>query len=137
MARGVNEHIIIGNFGSDPDDLRYSPSGSPVLNMTIATGRSWRDKKTGEIVEATDWHRVVFWARLAEIVKEYCKKGGQVYVRGDSRTRKYTDKDGVDRYVTEVFAKDLKLLGGAPVEHSLDDQDEAEGGFQEYANMPG
>ena len=136
MARGVNEHIVIGNFGADPE-LRYTPSGSAVANMTIATGRSWKDKKTGETVEATDWHRVVFFSRLAEIVNQYCKQGSQVYVRGDSRTRKYTDKEGVVRYATEIFVKDLKLLGKAPIEASLDDQDESEGGFQEYANMPG
>lgn len=110
MARGVNEHIVIGNFGADPE-LRYTPSGSAVANMTIATGRSWKDKKTGETVEATDWHRVVFFSRLAEIVNQYCKQGSQVYVRGDSRTRKYTDKEGVVRYATENFCERFETVG--------------------------
>ena len=111
MARGVNKAILIGHLGRDPE-TRYSPSGAAVANVSIATTESWKDKQTGEQQERTEWHRVVFFGRLAEIVGEYLKKGSQVYVEGRIQTRKWQDKDGNDRYTTEVVANDMQMLGG-------------------------
>jgi single-strand DNA-binding protein len=114
----VNKVILIGNLGRDPE-TRYSPDGAAVTNVTIATSDRWKDKASGEMREATEWHRVVFFGRLAEIAGEYLKKGRPVYVEGKLRTRKWTDKDGNDRYTTEIVANKLLLLGrkddgGAP-----------------------
>jgi single-strand DNA-binding protein len=111
MARGVNKAILIGNLGNDPD-MRYTASGAAVANISIATAESWRDKETGEQQERTEWHRVVFFGRLAEIVGEYLRKGSQVYVEGRLQTRKWQDKDGQDRYTTEIVANELQMLGG-------------------------
>ena len=111
MARGVNKAILIGHLGRDPE-VRYSPSGAAVANVSIATTESWKDKQSGEQQERTEWHRVVFFGRLAEIVGEYLKKGSQVYVEGRLQTRKWQDKDGNDRYTTEVVAADMQMLGG-------------------------
>ncbi|MFZ0485677.1 MAG: single-stranded DNA-binding protein [Arenicellales bacterium] len=111
MARGVNKAILIGHLGRDPE-LRYSPSGAAVANVSIATTEAWKDKQTGEQQERTEWHRVVFFGRLAEIVGEYLKKGSQVYVEGRLQTRKWQDKEGGDRYTTEVVANDMQMLGG-------------------------
>ncbi len=111
MARGVNKAILIGNLGRDPE-IRYSPSGAAVANVNIATTDSWRDKQSGEQQERTEWHRIVFFGRLAEIVGEYLKKGSQVYVEGRIQTRKWQDKEGNDRYTTEIVANDMQMLGG-------------------------
>jgi len=111
MARGVNKAILIGHLGRDPE-VRYSPSGAAVANVSIATTEAWKDKQTGEQQERTEWHRVVFFGRLAEIVGEYLKKGSQVYVEGRLQTRKWQDKEGNDRYTTEVVANDMQMLGG-------------------------
>jgi single-strand DNA-binding protein len=111
MARGVNKVILIGNLGKDPE-VRYMPSGGAVANVTIATSESWKDKQTGEQQERTEWHNVVFFNRLAEIVGEYLKKGSQVYVEGSLRTRKWQDKEGRDRYTTEIVAGEMQMLGG-------------------------
>jgi single-strand DNA-binding protein len=111
MARGVNKAILIGHLGRDPE-VRYSPSGAAVANVSIATTEAWKDKQTGEQQERTEWHRVVFFGRLAEIVGEYLKKGSQVYVEGRLQTRKWQDKEGGDRYTTEVVANDMQMLGG-------------------------
>lgn len=111
MARGVNKAILIGNLGRDPE-IRYSPSGAAVANVNIATTDSWRDKQSGEQQEKTEWHRVVFFGRLAEIVGEYLKKGSQVYVEGRIQTRKWQDKEGNDRFTTEIVANDMQMLGG-------------------------
>lgn len=111
MARGVNKAILIGNLGRDPE-IRYSPSGAAVANVNIATTDSWKDKQSGEQQERTEWHRVVFFGRLAEIVGEYLKKGSQVYVEGRIQTRKWQDKEGNDRYTTEIVANDMQMLGG-------------------------
>jgi single-strand DNA-binding protein len=111
MARGVNKAILIGNLGRDPE-IRYSPSGAAVATVSIATTDSWKDKQTGEQQERTEWHRVVFFGRLAEIVGEYLKKGSQVYVEGRIQTRKWQDKEGNDRYTTEVVANEMQMLGG-------------------------
>jgi len=111
MARGVNKAILIGHLGRDPE-IRYSPNGAAVANVSMATTESWRDKQSGEQQEKTEWHRVVFFGRLAEIVGEYLKKGSQVYVEGRIQTRKWQDKEGNDRYSTEVVANDMQMLGG-------------------------
>lgn len=111
MARGVNRVILIGNLGKDPD-MRYSPNGNAVANFSIATTESWKDKNSGEKVEKTEWHRIVAFSRLAEIVGEYLKKGAQVYVEGKLQTRKWQDKEtGQDRYSTEVVAESIQMLG--------------------------
>jgi len=111
MARGINKTIIVGNLGNDPE-IRQMPSGGAVANLSIATTDSWKDKKTGEKQEATEWHRVVFFNRLAEICADHLQKGSQVYVEGSLRTRKWTDKEGVDRYTTEIVGQHMQMLGG-------------------------
>ena len=110
MARGVNKVILVGNLGKDPE-VRYSPKGSAMANVTIATAESWKDKQSGEKQEKTEWHRVVFFNRLAEIVGEYLKKGSQVYIEGRLQTRKWQGKDGQDRYTTEIVANEMQMLG--------------------------
>jgi single-strand DNA-binding protein len=110
MARGVNKVILVGNLGKDPE-VRYSPNGSAMANVTIATAESWKDKQTGEKQEKTEWHRVVFFNRLAEVVGEYLKKGSQVYIEGRLQTRKWQGKDGQDRYTTEIVANEMQMLG--------------------------
>ncbi len=107
----VNKVILIGNLGRDPE-VRYTPSGSAVCNVSLATTRNWKSKDSGERQEETEWHRVVFFDRLAEIAGEYLKKGRPVYVEGRLKTRKWTDKDGVEKFTTEVFADQMQLLGG-------------------------
>lgn len=109
MARGVNKVILIGNLGNDPE-IRYTPSGSAVANVSLATTETWRDKQTGELQDRTEWHRVVFFNRLAEIVGEYLHKGSKVYVEGSLRTRKWQDKNGNDRYTTEIIASEMHIL---------------------------
>jgi single-strand DNA-binding protein len=109
MARGVNKVILIGNLGRDPE-VRYSPNGGAIANITLATSESWKDKNTGEQVDKTEWHRVVFFRRLAEIVGEYLKKGSKVYIEGKLQTRKWQDKEGNDRYTTEVVANEMQML---------------------------
>jgi single-strand DNA-binding protein len=111
MARGINKVILVGNLGQDPE-TRYLPSGKPVTNIRIATSDSWRDKQTGEQREQTEWHSVVMFERLAEIAAEYLRKGSQVYVEGRIRTRKWQDKEGKDRYTTEIIANEMQMLGG-------------------------
>jgi len=110
MARGVNKVILIGNLGADPE-TRYMPSGAAVTNIRLATSESWRDKQTGEQTERTEWHRVAFFNRLAEIAGEYLRKGSQVYIEGRIRTRKWQDRDGNDRYTTEIIADEMQMLG--------------------------
>jgi single-strand DNA-binding protein len=107
----VNKVIVVGNLGKDPE-VRYMPSGSAICNITVATSRQWKDKTSGERQEETEWHRVTFFDRMAEIAGEYLKKGRPVYVEGRLKTRKYTDKDGVEKYATEIIATDMQLLGG-------------------------
>jgi single-strand DNA-binding protein len=106
----VNKVIVVGNLGRDPE-MRTFPSGDQVANVTIATTDKWKDKQTGEMKEATEWHRVVFNGRLAEIVGQYLRKGSQVYVEGSLRTRKWTDKDGIEKYTTEIRADQMQMLG--------------------------
>jgi len=107
----VNKVIIVGNLGKDPE-VRYMPSGSAICNITVATSRQWKDKTSGERQEETEWHRVALFDRLAEIAGEYLKKGRPVYIEGRLKTRKYTDKDGVEKYTTEIVASEMQLLGG-------------------------
>jgi single-strand DNA-binding protein len=109
MARGVNKVILVGNLGADPE-TRYMPSGDAVTNIRIATSESWKDKQTGEQQERTEWHRITFYKRLAEIAAEYLRKGSQVYVEGRLRTRTY-EKDGQTHYSTEIVADNMQMLG--------------------------
>ena len=111
MARGINKVILVGHLGKDPE-IRYMPSGGAVANVTLATSEQWKDKQSGERQERTEWHRVVFFGRLAEIAGEYLKKGSQVYVEGRLQTRKWQGQDGQDRYTTEIVANDMQMLGG-------------------------
>ncbi len=106
----VNKVILIGNLGKDPE-VRYAPSGSAICNITVATSRQWKDKTTGEKQEETEWHRVTFFDRLAEVAGEYLKKGKSVYIEGRLKTRKWTDKEGVERYSTDILADEMKMLG--------------------------
>ena len=128
MARGVNKVILVGNLGKDPE-VRYAPNGGAVANVTIATSESWKDKNTGEKQEKTEWHRVVFFGRLGEIAGEYLKKGSQIYVEGRLQTRKWQDKEGKDRYTTEIVAGEMQMLGsrngmGAPSDSFSDHPEE-------------
>jgi single-strand DNA-binding protein len=132
----VNKVIIVGNLGRDPE-MRSFPSGDRVANVTIATTDRWKDKTSGEMKEATEWHRVVFNGRLAEIAGEYLRKGAQVYVEGSLRTRKWTDKDGVEKYTTEIRADQMQMLGrregmGGPA----GDDDGGAGGGGGYESAP-
>ncbi len=106
----VNKVILVGNLGRDPE-IRYMPSGEPVANITIATSSKYKNK-SGEMVEETEWHRVTFFGKLAEIVGQYLKKGRSVYVEGRIKTRKYTDKDGIEKYATDIIANEMQMLGG-------------------------
>jgi single-strand DNA-binding protein len=110
-SRGINKAIVLGNLGRDPE-IRYASNGSAIANFSIATSESWNDKNSGEKVEKTEWHRVVAYRKLAEIIGEYLKKGSQVYIEGKLQTRKWQDKDGQDKYTTEIVANDMQMLGG-------------------------
>ncbi len=111
MARGINKVILVGNLGQDPE-TRALPSGMTVANLRIATSESWKDKQSGEMKEQTEWHSVALFGRLGEIAAEYLRKGSQVYIEGRLRTRKWQDKQGNDRYTTEIVASDMQMLGG-------------------------
>ena len=110
MARGINKVIVLGNLGADPD-ARFMPNGNAVTNISIATSESWIDKESGDRQERTEWHRVAFFGRLAEIASEYLKKGSQVYIEGKLKTRKWEDKEGNDRWTTEIIANEMQMLG--------------------------
>jgi single-strand DNA-binding protein len=111
MARGINKVILVGNLGADPES-RAMPSGSAVTNIRLATSESWKDKTTGDQQERTEWHNVAFFGRLAEVAAEYLHKGSQVYIEGKIRTRKWQDRDGKDRWSTEIIANEMQMLGG-------------------------
>ena len=111
MARGINKVILIGHLGQDPE-VRALPSGSSIANLRIATTESWKDKQSGEFKEQTEWHTVVLFGRTAEVAAEYLKKGSQVFIEGRLRTRKWQDKEGRDRYTTEIVANEMQMLGG-------------------------
>lgn len=132
MAKGgINKVILVGNLGNDPE-TRYLPSGGAVTNISLATSESWRDKETGQTQERTEWHRVVFFNKLAEIAGEYLRKGGKVYVEGALRTRKWQDQNGQDRWSTEIVASDMLLLGGG----RSGDGGDFRSGMDEYDRMP-
>lgn len=133
MARGVNKVIIVGNCGQDPE-TRFMPSGGAVTNLSIATSESWKDKNTGDQQERTEWHRVTFYNRLAEIAGEYVKKGSKLYVEGSLRTRKWQAQDGQDRYTTEIIASEMQMLdtrGGG--QGGYDAPQQQGGGYQKSA----
>ena len=109
MARGINKVILVGNCGQDPE-TRFSAAGAAITNVSIATSESWKDKQTGQQQERTEWHRVVFFNRLGEIAGEYLKKGSKIYVEGSLRTRKWQDKEGQDRYTTEIVGNEMQML---------------------------
>jgi single-strand DNA-binding protein len=111
MARGLNKVMLIGNLGADPE-IRYTAGGAAVANVRLATADSWRDKDSGETQERTEWHRVVFFGRLAEIVEQYVKKGSQLYIEGRLQTRKWQDKEGNEKSTTEIVASEMQMLGG-------------------------
>jgi len=111
MSRGINKVILVGTCGKDPE-TRYMPSGGAVTSISVATNESWKDKKTGEKQERTEWHNITFFNRLGEIAGEYLKKGQQVYIEGSLRTEKWQDKSGNDRYTTKIIANEMQLLGG-------------------------
>ncbi len=133
MAKGINKVILVGNLGNDPE-TRYMPSGGAVTNIAVATSETWKDKQTGQPQERTEWHRVVFFNRLAEIASEYLKKGAKVYIEGSLRTRKWQDQSGQDKYTTEIVAKEMQMLdsrGGGQA-------GQQRGGYQDqgYAQRP-
>lgn len=111
----LNKMQIIGNLGADPE-IRYLPDGTATVSVTIATTDTWKDKATGEKKEKTEWHRVVFFKGLADVVGEYLKKGSQIYVEGKLKTRKWTDKEGIDRYTTEIVAQEMQMFGKKPTD---------------------
>jgi single-strand DNA-binding protein len=135
MARGVNKVILVGNLGKDPE-MKYTASGAAIANITIATSDSWNDKQTGERVEKTEWHRIVAFQRLAEIMGEYLKKGSQVYIEGKLQTRKWQDQNGQDRYTTEVVANDMKMLGSRGGDAGAGARPQGGGGGGGFRNNP-
>lgn len=132
MARGVNKVILLGHLGGDPE-VRYTQGGDAVATISIATSESWTDKQTGEKKEATEWHRVVFFRKLSEIVGQYLAKGSKVYVEGSLRTRKYQDQQGQDRYITEIRGSEMQMLDSA---QSGNGQANNQGGYQQPAQQP-
>ncbi len=124
MARGINKVILIGNLGNDPE-VRYAANGNAVATLSVATSEGWRDKESGERKERTEWHRVVLFSRLGEIAGEYLRKGSKVYIEGSLRTRKWQDRDGQDRYTTEIVGNDLQML---------DSRGEASGDFNQASS---
>ncbi len=112
MARGINKVILIGNLGQDPD-VKYTPSGTAIANLSIATSESWKDKNTGETKEKTEWHKLVFFSKLAEVCGEYLKKGSKIYVEGKLSTEEWEDKSGQKRYTTKIICNSLQMLDGA------------------------
>ncbi len=131
----VNKVIIVGNLGKDPE-MRSFPNGDQIANITIATTDRWKDKTSGEMKEATEWHRVNFNGRLAEIVGQYLKKGSQIYVEGSLRTRKWTDKDGVDKYTTEIRADQMQMLGSRQGMGGAGAASDDGGGYEASARAP-
>lgn len=121
MSNGINKATLIGNLGADPE-TRYSATGAAITNIRLATSESWKDKQTGEKKESVEWHRVVFFNRLAEVAGEYLKKGSTVYIEGKIQTRKWQDQSGQDRYTTEIVAREMQMLGGGQKQ---------EGGFRD------
>lgn len=136
MARGINKVILIGHLGQHPE-VKYMPSGGAVTNVTIATSETWTDKNTGEKKEATEWHRVIFFRRLAEIAGEYLKKGSKVYIEGKLKTRKWQDQSGNDRYTTEIIADEMQRLDGRPAGATTGEHNHGQPGAHAPGNHPG
>jgi single-strand DNA-binding protein len=137
-SRGINKVILVGNVGQDPE-TRYMPNGGAVTNLSIATSETWKDKNSGDQQERTEWHRVVFYQRLAEIVAEYVKKGSKLYVEGSLRTRSW-EQDGVKRYATEIIANEMQMLDGRGEGQGRsmnDSQDAPRGGYQSGGGQGG
>ena len=132
MKRGINQVILVGNLGSDPD-LKYMQSGKAVLNISLATSEGWEDKTTGEQHERTEWHRVVLYGRQAEVVNQYCRKGSQLYIQGKNQTRRWKDGNGQDRYTTEVIADEMQMMG---MQRETQNQPSAEGNGGNYMQPP-
>lgn len=130
----VNQVTIVGNLGRDPE-IRYAPSGDAIANIAVATTSKWKDKNTGDVKEETEWHRITFFGKLAEIVGQYLKKGASVYVQGRLKTTKYTDKDGVEKYATNIIAETMQMLGGRQADDS--GQDSAPAPARQGANGTG
>lgn len=131
MARGINKVILIGNLGQDPD-AKFLASGTAVTNISIATSESWKEKESGEKHERTEWHRVVFFGKLAEIASKYLTKGSKVYIEGRLRTRKWQGNDGQDRYTTEIIAGDMQMLGGDRQQGGQPTPEPPRGGKDDY-----
>ena len=136
MARGINKAIIVGNLGRDPE-VRYTANGNAIANITVATTESWKDKQSGERQEKTEWHRVVFFGRLAEVAGEYLKKGAQVYIEGRLQTRKWEDKSGQERYTTEIVANEMQMLGSRGDGASRDSDDDYSGATRSATDSSG
>ena len=139
MARGVNKVILVGNLGADPE-TRYTANGGAITTIRIATSESWNDKQTGQKTEKTEWHRIKFFGKLAEIAGEYLKKGRQVYVEGRLETGKYTDKEGIERFSTDIIANEMQMLGGPAGERGSEggsSRGEAGGGSARSGGAPG
>ena len=132
---GVNKVIIIGNLGNDPD-MRYMPSGEAVANLSIATSETWTDRNTGEKREKTEWHRVVAFRKLAEIIGQYCRKGSKIYIEGKLQTRKWTDQGGQTRYTTEIIADQMQMLGSKEDRGQRERQSEKPGRFPDPPPNP-
>lgn len=136
MARGINKVILVGNIGGDPE-TRYMPNGGAVTNITLATSESWKDKQSGQMNERTEWHRVVFFNRLAEIAGEYLRKGSKVYVEGALRTRKWQGQDGQDRYTTEIVASEMQMLDSRGGENMGGGNYQQQGGYSQQPPQGG
>jgi single-strand DNA-binding protein len=134
-TRGINKVILVGNLGADPE-VRYLPSGGAVTTIRVATSQSWKDKQTGEPREVTEWHRVVFFERLAEIAGEYLRKGSQVYIEGRLQTRKWQGQDGQDRYTTEIVANEMQMLGSRSGGTANFSDAQPSGGYAAPASAP-
>ena len=140
MSRGINKVILLGRLGNDPE-VKYTANGSAVTNISVATSEQWKDKQTGEMQTKTEWSRVVFFGKLAEIAGQYLKKGSQVYVEGSLRTNKYTDKNGIERYSTDIHATEMQMIGGREGDSfdqrgSFDQRNEKTQSFDDDLDIP-
>lgn len=136
MSRGINKVILVGHLGQDPE-CRYMPNGKAVVNLRVATSEQWKDKQTGDAQERTEWHSVVVYEKLAEIISQYAHKGTQLYVEGSLRTRKWQDKEGKDRYSTEVIAREVQMLGRAPGDSTAPQNQADKGGTAPAGTIAG
>lgn len=137
MSKGVNKVIIIGRLGKDPE-VRYTPSGTALCNISVATSESWKDKVTGEKKEQTEWHSVSFFGKLAEIAGQYLSKGAQAYIEGSLKTEKWVDKNNIERYTTKIIAKNLQMIGGGKPssEGTVNEPNNSAPPFEDYSDVP-